>query len=67
MDSSVATITAPTTSSVISGDGNGTLVAGAAQEGIDLSFNSGLDNQPGTETSDVLDDRPALDRRLGRS
>jgi hypothetical protein len=32
-----------------------TLVAGPAQECLDLGFQRGLDDQPGTEAGDILD------------
>ncbi|WUE07822.1 hypothetical protein OHA25_03290 [Nonomuraea sp. NBC_00507] len=35
---------------------DGALVAGAAEEGVDLGFDGGLDDQAGAEPGDVLDD-----------
>ncbi|TDD03348.1 hypothetical protein E1294_50765 [Nonomuraea diastatica] len=36
--------------------GGGALVAGAAEEGVHLSFDGGVDDQTGAELGDVLDD-----------
>ncbi|WP_405393458.1 hypothetical protein [Microbispora hainanensis] len=36
--------------------GGGPLVSGAAEEGVHLGFDGGLDDQAGTETGDVFDD-----------
>src|SRR5690606_1489042 len=40
----------------VGGDGSGALVAGAAEEGVHLGFDGGLDDQAGAEPGDVLDD-----------
>ena len=45
----------------------GTLVAGAAQEHLDLSLHSGLDDQPRPQTRDVLDDLRQLTRPVEQS
>ena len=40
----------------------GPLVAGPAQEHLDLGLHRGLDDQPGTQAGDVLDDLRQLTR-----
>jgi len=41
-----------------------TLVAGTAQERVDLGLHRGLDDQPGTRASDILDHLPDLTRAV---
>jgi hypothetical protein len=38
------------------GGGGGALVAGAAEEGVDLGFDGGLDDQSGAQAGDVFED-----------